>query len=133
MLLFSVVYLIHEQKSRGEVEAKLKYILKVMKLIGRVQALEDPKFEQSPKGKGFKEAKCKCVLRDATSDDEYVATLSGNDALIKLKPNQLVMVKLKSKVRKTIDGDYIQENHVKSIEVIKEQIETFEDILQWEV
>ena len=92
-----------------------------MKKICKVQALEDVKFEQSPKGKGFKEAKCNCVLRDATSGDDYVATLSGNDALIKLEPNQLVLVKLKSKVRRTIDGEYIQENHVKSIEVIKDK------------
>lgn len=103
-----------------------------MTIIGRVQAHEDSKFEQSPKGEGFMEAKCKCVLRDATSSDEYVATLSGNDALIKLEPNQLVLVKLKSIVIKTIDGEYIQENHVKSIKVIKEQVETYKNIMPWD-
>lgn len=107
-----------------------------MEKIFLVQAQGDIKFEQSTKGEGFKEAECLIVLRDATSKDEFVAVLHGNDAVREFPVGEIVMAKLKARTRKGIDGSYTQLLDVTHIEVMKREIKqksNFKDCFPWDV
>ena len=106
-----------------------------MKKIFIVQALEDVKYEQSSKGKGFKEAECVIVLSDPTSKDEFVATLHGNDAVREFPLGEHVAVTMKARAKRNIDGKYTQLLDVTHIEVMKREIKhrtTFKEVMPWE-
>ena len=101
-----------------------------------VQAQEDAKYEPSKKGKGFKEAECLIILRDAASNDEFVATLHGSNAVREFPVGEIVMAKLKARTRKGIDGSYTQLLDVTSIKVMKRDVKeskTSNIIYPWEV
>lgn len=101
-----------------------------------VQAQSDVKYEPSKYGKGFKEAECLIILRDAASKDEFVAVLHGNDAVKKFPVGEIVMAKLKARTRKGIEGSYTQLLDVTHIEVMKREIKqksNFKDYFPWEV
>lgn len=107
-----------------------------MKKIFIVQAQGDIKFEQSTKGEGFKEAECLIILRDAASNDEFVATLHGSNAVREFPVGEIVMAKLKARTRKGIDGSYTQLLDVTHIVVMKREIKestTFKDYFPWDV
>lgn len=107
-----------------------------MEKIFLVQAQGDIKFEPSKKGKGFKEAECLIILRDATSNDEFVATLHGSNAVREFPVGEIVMAKLKARTRKGIDGSYTQLLDVTHIVVMKREIKestTFKDYFPWDV
>lgn len=106
-----------------------------MKKIFIVQALEDVKYEQSSKGKGFKEAECVIVLSDPTSKDEFVATLHGNDAIKEFPIGEHVMVTLKARTKRNIVRKYTQLLDVTHIEVMKREIKyntTVKEKFPWE-
>ena len=101
-----------------------------------VQAQEDIKFEQSNKGEGFKEAKCRILLRDATSKDEFVAVLHGNDAVKKFPVGEIVEAKLKARANRKFRGFYTQLLDVTHSVVMKREIKestTFKDYFPWDV
>lgn len=107
-----------------------------MNNIFLVQALEDVKFEQSTKGEGFKEARCRIVLRDAASKDEFVAVLHGNDAVKKFPVGEIVEAKLKARANRKFCDFYTQLLDVTSIKVMKREIKestTFKDFCPWDV
>ncbi len=107
-----------------------------MEKIYIVQALEDIKFEQSTKGEGFKEARCRIVLRDAASKDEFVAVLHGNDAVKKFPVGEIVEAKLKARVKRKIGDFYTQLLDVTSIKVMKRDVKeskTSNIIYPWDV
>lgn len=106
-----------------------------MKKIFVVQALEDVKYEQSSKGKGFMEAECVIVLSDPTSKDEFVATLHGGDAVKKFPLGEHVAVTMKARAKRNIDGKYTQLLDVTHIEVVKREIQyntTVKEKFPWE-
>lgn len=88
----------------------------------KVQTLEDVKFEQSPKGKGFKEAKKVMVLSDAASKDEFVVTLHGNNAVKEFLIGEIVAVNMKARSERHPDGSYTQLLDATHIEVVKREI-----------
>jgi len=107
-----------------------------MEKIFIVQAQEDIKFEQSTKGEGFKEAKCRILLRDATSKDEFVAVLHGNDAVKKFPVGEIVEAKLKARANRKFRDFYTQLLDVTHIGVMKREIKestTFKDCFPWDV
>lgn len=106
-----------------------------MKKIFVVQALEDVKYEQSSKGKGFMEAECVIVLSDPTSKDEFVATLHGGDAVKKFPLGEHVAVTMKARAKRHFDGKYTQLLDVTHIEVVKREIQyntTVKEKFPWE-
>lgn len=106
-----------------------------MKKICKVQALEDVKFEQSPKGKGFKEAQRVIVICDSASKDEFVAVLHGNDAVREFPVGELVAVTMKARAKRQILKGYTQLLDVTHIEVVKREIKhcsTIEELFPWD-
>ena len=101
-----------------------------------VQAQEDAKYEPSKLGEGFKEAKCRIFLRDATSKDEFVAVLHGNNAAKRFPVGEIVEAKLKARVKRKIGDFYTQLLDVTSIKVMKRDVKeskTLNIIYPWEV
>lgn len=106
-----------------------------MQKIFIVQAQEDIKFEQSTKGEGFKEAKCRILLRDATSKDEFVAVLHGNNAAKRFPVGEIVEAKLKARANRKFRDFYRQQLDVTTIKVMKTEIKestTFKDFCPWD-
>lgn len=107
-----------------------------MEKIFLVQAQEDAKYEPSKLGEGFKEARCRILLRDATSKDEFVAVLHGNNAAKRFPVGEIVEAKLKARANRKFCDFYTQLLDVTSIKVMKREIKestTFKDFFPWDV
>lgn len=128
----------HERGTGTATELKIKnfIIYVIMKNILIVQAQSDVKYEPSKLGEGFKEAKCRIFLRDATSKDEFVAVLHGNDAVKKFPVGEIVEAKLKARANRKFCDFYTQQLDVTSIKVMKREIKQknmFKDFCPWDV